>query len=237
VVRVLLLALASLAVAAPAGAAPYVETKEPARKAIGTVVLVHGGAWAVTGRKWVAELRPTAARFRRAGIRTVNADYRTGTDGLADLERVVDRERRRGPVCVYGESAGGHWALMLAAERPWIRCVLAYAAPTDFAALGDSGGPGLVAYTARALFGAAVDTLTPVLRAGDIHARVFLAAGQDDPQVPPTQAVLMHEALPGSVLKILPPGEREWMHGSADAAAADRLDRRAVRFAAAALRG
>ena len=32
---------------------------------------------------------------------------------------------------MYGESSGGHWALMLAALRPRIDCVMAVAAPTD----------------------------------------------------------------------------------------------------------
>src|SRR5204862_2362707 len=76
----------------------------------------------------VRALRPVARRFVAMGWRTLTTSYANGSAGLGTV-RAAWRASRAS--CVYGESSGAHWALLLAARDPGVRCVIAAAAPTD----------------------------------------------------------------------------------------------------------
>lgn len=99
-----------------------------------TVVLLHGGGWAVAehGR----EVRVDADRFERWGYKTVIVDYRPWRDALPDSLQAYDRVARKTQACVYGESAGGQLALMIAVKRH-PACVIAQGAPLNLVTLDD----------------------------------------------------------------------------------------------------
>src|SRR5215213_5547061 len=109
-------------------------TSADAAEARGTVLLFHGGGWNRVGPVPTAALAPKAASFRAAGLRAQSLDYRRGDEGLIDVVAAVDEQlaaHPNSPLCLYGESAGGHLALLAAAARPQVRCVITAAAPTD----------------------------------------------------------------------------------------------------------
>ena len=201
----------------------YAELVVPkARAPRGTIVLLHKGGWAAEGRAPVEALRRTAHRFAGWSWRALSTTYRNGRAGLLDAEAAVDYAARRfgGPICTYGESSGGHWALMAALARPRVRCVIAAAAPTDLAAWpGEVRLPSVRAFTrrtVRAVFGtdrAALRRMSPA-RAWPRrpHARLFLLYARDDPVVPPAQGVAMHRRVPRSALYLLPAGRLPWVH-------------------------
>lgn len=196
-------------------AAPAARAAEP------TMLVIHGGAWVITGPEVTATLRPVADRFAAYGFRPQLVDYAPGVAGFADVVAAYDAAARAGgPVCAYGESAGGHWALMLAVARPGIACVIAAAAPTDFA---DTAALGL-RDLAQAALGPDLVDLTPLGFAPAITAPTLFAAGFDDRLVPPGQAGRMAAAVGGPARVVeLPPGSEPWMHGTAAPEAIARL--------------
>ena len=119
----------------PAGAKPplYSEVREPAGTPLGTVIVVHGGGWTQTGEGEVRYIAGEAARITGYGWRTVNVDYRPGRLALRDVLAWFDwtRDTYDGPICVLGSSAGANLALLLAAKRPSVRCVIGHGAITD----------------------------------------------------------------------------------------------------------
>jgi pimeloyl-ACP methyl ester carboxylesterase len=216
VVTVALLPAAALAVA------PEIHSAKAGKSHHATVVLIHGGTWIHTGAAAMAPLRATASRFQRYGYRTVNLDYRPGPEGLEDVEAIVDAQHRARPdepVCVYGESAGGHWALMLAAVRPYVGCVIAAAAPTDLT----SGLGAWLADRVDFVFSGDAGMYSPIRYAGKIGADVLLAYGADDGYVPPAQGAGMASRLRSSKLDVLAAGDRDWIHGTASQAAIRHL--------------
>jgi hypothetical protein len=196
----LFLAAACLAaIAATAGAeasvAPAIFRDVPRSR--GTVVLVHGGGWAGPDRprQWKIDWWPGAV-FRAAGWSTVAIDYAAGKDGLgsvtAEITAALARARRR-PVCAYGESAGGHLALLAAASLPRLRCVMTLGAPTDFDrwrddAVREGRAFSLTTYseTVVPVFGAGHvdDAWQPVAQGQRIRARVLLVGQSDDEVLP-----------------------------------------------------
>lgn len=163
----------------------------------GTMLVLHGGAWFSVGRAKLSLTRADAARWRARGWRTVNATYRPCAASVGDVLALYDRVRSRygatQPICAFGRSAGGQLALLLAARRPRLDCVVAEAGIADLAALqhettpAGSFGPSEVANWATAAFGA--DRLAAVSAAGSpVSARVLYAIGTADPLVPWRQA-------------------------------------------------
>ena len=95
------------------------EQHGPARKAGLAVVTVHGGSWLLTGPGAMRSIDPAIRRWLRRGYPVYNVDYAPGKDGLRSLSAAVDRiaaERGNVDLCLHGESAGGHLALMLATQ-------------------------------------------------------------------------------------------------------------------------
>lgn len=221
----------SFGATAPAEASSA-EVRRPAASAESrhaTVVLVHGGGWVATGEAAMATVRSTARRFNRDGYRTVSLDYRAGSKGIDDVKRGYDQEAERRPGesrCVYGESAGGHWALLLAASRPAIDCVIAVAAPTNLT----SGLSDFLNERVAAVFGLLGVAYSPVTYADKITASVLLAYGADDEQVPVSQGAQLERELASAKLRVLPAGRRKWMHGTASKEAISDLKRLETRW-------
>ena len=219
----------------------YAELLTPsAGPARGTILLFHKGGWAAEGAAAVRALRPVAERFRAWGWRALAATYRNGRAGLEDIRTTFDYAASRfgnAPICAYGESSGGYWALRLAMERPRLRCVIIAAAPTDLPAwpseVRDPSTRAYVERTLSAVFGRARATLAResparTWRSGT-RVRLILLYAEDDPLVPPAQGIAMHHRARGSVLLRLAAGSLPWVHSRPGRAGArDGVDARAL---------
>lgn len=162
----------------------------------GVMIVIHGGGWYHVGAADVAAMRNEANRWRERGWSTVNIDYRACGQSVDDVLWFYDAVRARSgstPICATGSSAGGHLALLLAARRPDVACVISQGGPTDLTtiatqpAFGDQlVGPSWVYELGVAAFG--LDMLpqrSPALE--PIKARVLLANATNDPFIPPAQ--------------------------------------------------
>lgn len=223
----------------------------------GIVLLIHGGAWQDDGEASVtSELNlAEAARWQARGWRTVALSYRPSREGPASswpllfgpLPPVVPGSATRSiedvawfydevkqatpagtPICASGWSSGGHLALLLAALRPELDCVVAQAAPTDLPALTAEGTLGGIAATFA--FGAEhttapADAFSPVALASSIHASLLLATAENDQWVPASQMDAMRAAMAnaGRARQIktlrLAAGPEDFWHGTVSAAA------------------
>lgn len=223
--------VAALPTAAASGA-PRIERFGPASKAAPTVVTIHGGSWVVSDRRQMRTMDPVIRRLRREGFTVYNVGYGPGGKAsYTDVSRAIRRiERSRGleRLCLYGSSAGGQLALMLAAKTGAVDCVVAVAAPLDLARLTPS-----LAVWAVAMFGPAPEIAarwSPLNRAGEIGAQVLLEAGRDDTLVPIEQHLDFVARRPATELVILEPGRFRWMHGTASRRDLDRVRRIELRF-------
>jgi acetyl esterase/lipase len=100
----------------------------------GWVMVIHGGSWIFVGPKATrTKLGPTYFNPRGWGVYSI--DYRPGKRSFWDAVAAYDHLRAkvgyRIPVCVLGLSAGGQLALLVAAVRPSVSCVISEAGPTD----------------------------------------------------------------------------------------------------------
>jgi fermentation-respiration switch protein FrsA (DUF1100 family) len=210
------------------------------RPARGLVIVLHYGAWHGGDGRGIPVMRPWASEFNRHGWAAVNTDYRTGADSILDVVDTYDRWRAqlgpRIPICAYGQSAGGHLALMLAAIRPALDCVIAAAAPTDFQSLrhGHTAGNKWVVTVARQ-FWSDLRSWSPVHWVKSIHATVGLDDATNDHWIPFSQGRELARRLPGTRLTLLHPGHVRWVHSyvSPDSMArARRADLRILDMAA-----
>jgi len=235
-VRRFALALAVLAACAlpplASGERPFVATLTPDGPVRGVVIGVHGGAWYGVGHRISMAVRDDLERWRRQGWRGVIVDYPPGGDAPASVLHAYDRVRARSgpdiPICLYGESAGGQLALMVAAARPDVACVETAGAPTDLAAIDPR--PSAVAAHAdrnarRAFPGDALEAMSPIGHASDIHARMLLTHLRTDRVIGAAHAQQMAAATPGAELLVLEPGAVPWVHGRASAASMASLAR------------
>ena len=227
---------ATVTTAAPQhGHAPPAPAKVvvPARAAErGTVVLIHGGGWMghdVRGRDHLVD-EPGAGLVTR-GWRVVSIDYEEDRRGLRDVLRAVDRELARttahGPLCLYGESAGGHLALVAAARRRRVGCVIALGAPTDLvryeADAAASSDPDVRALGERmaSLFGTTAAELrrwNPVALTPSLRADVLLLHERGDPLITLSQVTRFQRARPTTQsreLQAADPPEKSAMLGHA----------------------
>ena len=208
--------------ARPGQRLPLVEVGLPTNPAdsyrgAGALILIHGGGWVQTGARYLTPLVAAARHFNALGWETFNTDYRPTADSLTDVLAVYDAVRAkvgaRVPICALGYSAGGNLALLLAARRPELACVISLAGPTDLALLDH---PGLQAYPyVRALaasLGGAIARWSPVNLAADIRARVLLLYAGNDPLVPPSQGSELQARLPSARLTVLAAGTVPFVH-------------------------
>ncbi len=224
------------------------------RTPLGVMLLVHGGGWYIVGPGTLSTERGEARRWRRRGWLTVNLDYAPCADSFAGVLWFHDRVRRRYgkrvPLCASGASAGGHLALMLAAHRPALDCVVARGAPTDLrtiarraAASGSRDGSRAVAQMGAAAFGAQrLGEMSPVAHAARLRARLLLATGRRDDVIPLAQAAELRRAVlrqrsraPVRSL-VLAPGRVPWIHGAVSRGALARFHAAERRLVAPLLR-
>lgn len=222
--------------APPAPVIPPVQAPlaaDPAAPARGTMILVHAGGWA--GHDGYAQdelLKDPGDLFLARGWRVVSIDYEEGAAGLQDVLNAAGAELARqssnGPLCVYGESSGGHLALMAAARLRAIDCVIGVGTPTDLhlytaeAAMSSDDRVRLVSSQIMRLFGTTPDATAPwnlVSLAPSIHADVLLVHETDDELVTGAHAQLFKAARPTAQLVELEPGDKsnrshDFMHGT-----------------------
>jgi acetyl esterase/lipase len=142
----LLLALAAPASATTGVASPNNQVGWPAggiASAKGWILVIHGGGWKGGADLMQADLA-VASVFNSWGYGTWTIDYRTYVtpgDALSWYDTIAGYDQLASyvqstygsnapPICAWGESAGGHLALTLAAIRP-LNCVVSQAGPTD----------------------------------------------------------------------------------------------------------
>ncbi len=182
---------------------PY-EVEEPAngKPAVGTMILLHGGGWFQVGNGVMQGMRGEADRWRSRGWRTVNSSYRacgaSSEDVVAVHDRVVATYGRQAPTCASGQSSGGHLALLLAALRPSLACVISEGGPADLLSLAgqsepdahgqrSSFGPITVVNMAVAAFGAdRLASMSPTRLT--VRARTLFALAAQDVAIPFAQA-------------------------------------------------
>lgn len=110
------------------------------------MILVHGGGWFTVGRAAMRTLREQATAWRAAGWQTVSTSHRACGKSIGDVLRTYDLVRRQVgpsvPICLYGQSSGGHLALQVASTRSDVACVIAEGAPTDLVNIAEQGCSG-----------------------------------------------------------------------------------------------
>jgi acetyl esterase/lipase len=190
-------ASAVLAVSLPARGRTLLAWTAPGTRPAGVVLVIHGGAWRAAGPRTVALMDARARAFAGWGWAAGVVDYRAFADAPGDVVRAYDaaRERYPGlPICAYGESAGGHLALMLAVRRP-LACVIDAAGPVDLPRLDGTPQTDWVRAKALAAFGDLRDA-SPTAHARAIRAAVLAGYAAADQIVPPSQGRYLSRAMP-----------------------------------------
>ncbi len=185
----------------------------------GTMLMVHGGGWKDQrgdARRLQASM---SLRFRGDGWRVINVDYspgphpvRSGVDPrpmVRDVVAFYDQVRRAygGPICAYGESAGGHLAAMLAVERPSLTCAFLNAAPLDLPSLLRTSSAG--AQAVRPTFGTSRSVLyswspAKLWDPDKILTEVFATSASNDKVVPPQQVQAFAAVVPSADTAVVP---------------------------------
>jgi len=233
----------------------FPELFEPVKR---VMILIHGGAWEVVGKRVMETERTVALGWRAAGWETVSITYQACGQSIPDVLRFYDLIRRNVgahvPICIEGQSAGAHLALMIASLRAGVACVIAEGAPTDLRTMAAQGaheaathvsiarlrtGSALVAAIARAAFGTTrLAYASPVTHAASIHARLLLGRADDDWVIPreqaPELAAAVLRAHPNAYVDVdnLASGTVEWTHAPVSAAAASGFATRIARLVA-----
>jgi hypothetical protein len=217
----LAVALACLMLTLPASAAavPYYEVIAPSGNSRGIVVFFHGGGWR-SGSEYVVSAREAAGIYAEHGFTVWNVDYASGPGSVTDAinwYRLAQSVSGGQPVCVAGESSGGHLALMVAGAEPSVSCVIAEAAPTDLEHLPEPGRSG-----AAQIFGEGnLAAMSPVSHPSTSPStRILLVSADHDPIVPPGQAAAYKAVRPDrTYILTMPPGnDAWWVHVSTSSA-------------------
>jgi acetyl esterase/lipase len=201
----------------------------------GIMLVINGGGWFMNGPGMVASDRTDADQWRAAGWRTVNLTYRACNQSFADVQWFYDQARTLWgsnlPYCALGGSAGGNLALLLAASRSTVSCVISEAGPTDALSIknqttpaGGSDGPRWVYNLLAAAVSPEMTTWwSPALFA--IHARVLWAISTGDPYIPWSQGTELQSKMltadPSAYVDLLqlPSGTTPWVHANISSAA------------------
>ena len=173
------------------------------------VALVHGGFWRARYRRNLMDA--LADDLVARGLAAYNVEYRRLDAGggwpqsAQDVVAAIDDLGEE--VDVVGHSAGGHLALIAAAEGR-ARRVVGQAPVTDVeAGIGQNLGDGVVA---RFADGAALDEVSPIRRA-PLDVPVLLVHGGDDDTVPPSHSAAF-AARGGDVTLSIRAGEGHFEH-------------------------
>ncbi len=219
-------------------------TRDPADGIVrGTVILVHAGGWAghdANAQRLLFE-HPGDV-FSERGWRVVSVDYDEGTAGLQDIMSAVGEELARGtspgPVCLYGESAGGQLALVAAARMRSVDCVIGLGTPTDLALYESDATASanaqvrLIGSRMSSFFGATPEAIAPwdpVALASSIRADVLLVSEADDVFVAAAHAQRFTAARPTTQTVVLDPGDpadpsTAFVHGTVSATGRAQYD-------------
>ena len=208
----------------------FYEIYDPVGPPRGTMLLIHGGGWLDDrGTQSPRYYNATAALTLRAeGWRVVNVGYTPGyrpttapdpVPMLRDVVAFYDQIRSAfgGPVCAYGQSAGGLLTAMLAVERPTLTCAVLDAAPTDLSSmLPKSNAQNFI----KGTFGTNPSTLEQWSPARDwrssIQTPVYATFAANDQTVPPQQGAIFKAADPKANVDTIPGGAFYWLHSLVD---------------------
>jgi hypothetical protein len=194
--------------------------------AAGTVVLIHRGGWSGPDPSLQAALLDDLGRELAArGANVISLDYAAGAAGVWSIVTQLDAITRTtaGPLCVYGESAGGHLALMAAARLHRLRCLITLGAPTDLLSLPETttlaGVAWMLANTAFAHAPGGLTAYSPITWATQIRARIWMLRQADDLLIGPEQPALFAAAVPSTTTITLEAGRGPrsldaYLHGS-----------------------
>ena len=196
------------------------------RKPHAGVVLIHGGGWFGGDKN---ELVPLCKALAHDGLFAATVDYRLvkkdrpdtlWPSQLADVQLAVRWLRANagalgldaGRLCAYGESAGGHLAVFLAAKptiEPSDMAALLPAQPVSVACAVDNFGPvdlvdpGPLKIYVEQLLGrelqpsdmAAFREASPLFLVGRGTAQIYIEQGMSDAVVAPTQSLRLFDTL------------------------------------------
>jgi pimeloyl-ACP methyl ester carboxylesterase len=199
---------------------------QPARD-VGTVVLVPGSGFRGADRYDDARLSIGTGAWLVWGFRTRVAPYgpgKAGPDDVAAAVRAAKRAAPHLPLCVYGESSGGTWALLAAARTGDVDCVIVSGAPTDEDTWRRSKAGPARTFSHRiwpAYFGTGSqdDAFEPY----DVWARarpsvpVLYLAAANDPTVPPSQGRVLATLGGDITVRVLRKGRRPFVHSKVSA--------------------
>jgi acetyl esterase/lipase len=181
----------------------------------GVMLVIHGGAWLVSGVLGVQSMRSDADRWRARGWETVSFTYRACGQTVPDALWFHDRARAwfgaGATICALGTSAGGHLALLIGAYRPDLYCAVSQAGATDLrtvqsevaydaaSGLFDQTNSGRQVHNlAAAAFGEEnLPAYSPAAQASATlkSTRVLQAFSADDATVPYQQAADLADAM------------------------------------------
>jgi predicted alpha/beta-hydrolase family hydrolase len=216
----------------PAVAGP-ISADPPGGVARGTMIMVHAGGWSGHDAHAQDVLMTTpGALLLQRGWRVVSIDYDEGVAGLQDVLNAAGAELARrsddGPLCIYGESAGAHLALVAASRLRAIDCVVGLGTPTDLPLYESEGAASadarvrLVASQMTRFFGTTAAEVAPwdlVGLAPSIHADVLLLDEGDDAIVPASHSTRFQAARPTTQVVALEAGDAadattDFVHGT-----------------------
>lgn len=220
------------------------DARPPARATAPVVLLLPGSGFRGADEAAAAKLVIGVEQWEAWGFRAVPVAYGEGKAGGADTVaalRAVRSDHPTAPVCLYGESAGGTWALLTAARDRSVSCVIATAAPTD-ADTWRQAGTKPARYFADEVWpayfgrGTADDVFEPadVWRRERPDDRVLLLYAADDPLVPVQQARVLAREIPDGrgTVRILGSGPRSFAHSDVAEAEFDAMLGAVRRFVA-----
>jgi pimeloyl-ACP methyl ester carboxylesterase len=215
-----------------AHAEPFSEVSRPSGEPRGYVITIHPGGWRLVGEGMAGLMHPETKRLNRWGYETLNVDHRRGAAGLTDVTRFYDELRARvgvtKPICLDGWSSGGHLAMMVAAIRPEVECVIAVAAPSHLPSL-----PGPLLRLAHRFFDShgGLARWSPATLKLDVP--LLLGHARADHAVPFGQSMRMLDADPLARLVAFAPGSAPYVHGTVSRRDLDRFHVLERRFLAA----
>lgn len=187
---------------APVGIiSPNNALQTPEGRPKGVMMIIHGGGWTLVGKQYLDT--SDAYWWRTRGYTTYDIDYRGGLDSLADVIAAYDHLRSRfarATICVQGLSAGGTLALLLAAERPSVACVITEGGISDITTMPD---PFRTQVNEWALPGH-LWSFSPVREARLIHQPVLMGGSTIDKVIPEYQQLAeMRTARPQTTTMLL----------------------------------
>jgi len=203
----------------------------------GTLLVLHGGYWLLSGTGSFSHARAFADFARARGWWAGFVDFPAGPGSLDGVIAAYDALRRSEPdvpICIYGESSGGTLALLLAQRRPSVSCVIAAAAPTDLT--DTTGSDGSVRRLATIALGRdALPDFSPATSHRSIHVPTLAGYASSDRVVPPHQGALLKRHAGAAVrVMTLPSGSTDFVHSGTTRSARRRWLRQTAHLLTAA---